>query len=420
MQSFAHAQLDQFLFESFFRGKRNGVFVDVGARDGRRLSNSLFFESSLGWSGLCVEPQAEDFVRLAAQRRCSCEQARVCERPAEAAAVAARDAVPLTDLGSLLQKHALLQVDYCSIDTGGNELAVLEGFDPGRFAVRVFSVHNEMADERVAGLLRGRGYDFVANVGGNWVFRRRDVQPLTRTSVVCAVWHGDPERARLLEGHAANLARQSVTVEPIYVFDGTDEPPSSLPGRKVVVHEALSIYQAWNVALAMVTTPFVMNLNLDDRLAPNAVERLQAALMSEGAALAAGDWRVCYSQQETDAVEDCFPATSLPFVRDWPPPHGTPTRLGTDQRGTLGPATLWRMDAHVGAPRYPWRLADGTVLKVAGDVGWWQVLTRHLQKKVVRLPDIIGNYHSHPASQAEFRGGEPELDLMNSLGISLL
>ncbi|HWG75735.1 MAG TPA: FkbM family methyltransferase [Steroidobacteraceae bacterium] len=420
MQSFAHAHLDQFLFESFFRGKRDGVFVDVGARDGRRQSNSLFFERSLGWHGLCVEPQTGDFSELVSQRRCRCEQARVCERSDAAADVAAVDAAPLRDLGSLLEKHALRQVDYCSIDTGGGEFAVLEGLDPERFAIRVFSVHNDTGDERVAGVLRARGYNFVANVGGNWVFTRRDVRRLARTSVVCAVWHRDEERVRLLEGHAANLARQSASVEPIYVFDGADEPPVWLAGRKVVVHEALSIYQAWNVALAMVTTPFVMNLNLDDRLAPNAVERLEGALLNEGAALAAGDWRVCYSQQETDVVEDCFPAGSLPFVADWPPPHGTRTRLGIDQRGTLGPATLWRMDAHIGAPRYPWRLADGTVLKVAGDVGWWQVLTQHLQKKVVRLPEIIGNYHSHPAGQAEFRGAQPELALMSTVGVSLL
>ncbi|HEX4024346.1 MAG TPA: hypothetical protein VHX52_06525 [Steroidobacteraceae bacterium] len=415
MQSFAHAHLDQFLFENFFRGRRDGVFVDVGARDGRRLSNSLFFERSLGWRGLCVEPRPDDFSQLVAQRRCICEQARVGGRDS-----GTDGTVPVRDLSSLLEQHSLLQIDYCSIDTGGSELAVIEGLDPGRFAIRVLSVHNGQADQRIGGVLADRGYDFVGDLGGNWVFTRRDVRRLARTSVVCAVWHGDPERARLLEGHAANLACQSVPVERVYVFDDADEPPLSVAGRKVVVHEQLSIYQAWNVALALVATPFVMNLNLDDRLAPDAVERLEGALLREGAALAAGDWRVCYSQQETDAVERCFPAERLPFVRDWPPRHGTCTRLGTDLRGTLGPATLWRMDAHIGAPRYPWRLSDGTVLKVAGDVGWWQVVTQHLKKKVARVPEIIGNYHSHPASQAEFRGDQPELTLMNTLGISLL
>ena len=416
MQSFARAHLDQFLFENFFRGQRDGVFVDVGARDGRQQSNSLFFERFLGWQGLCIEPRPENFAQLVAQRRCICEQVRVCGENDHDSDVR----VPVRDLSALLELHSLRAIDYCSIDAQGRELGVLAGLDLDRFTIRLFSVRDARGDQRIRGLLSERGYDLVGNLEDHWIFKRHDVRRLPRTSVLCAVWHGDPDRARLLEGHAANLSRQSTPVEPLYIFDAADQPPASLVGRVAVVHEALSVYQAWNVALALVTTPFVMNLNLDDRLAPDAVERLEGALLKEGAALAAGDWRVCYSQAETDGVESCYPADRLPFVKDWPPPQGARTRLGTDIRGTLGPATLWRMDAHIGAPRYPWRLTDGTVLRVAGDVGWWQVLTQHLRKKVVRVPDVIGNYHSHPANQAEFRGERDELALMRALGINLL
>src|SRR5262245_37251081 len=81
-----------------------------------------------------------------------------------------------------------------------------------------------------------------------------------QTSVICAVWHGDPGRVELLRGHAANLKRQSVAVSPIYVFDNGDAPPDGLAGRTVTVREKLTIYQAWNVALSLVTTPYVMNL----------------------------------------------------------------------------------------------------------------------------------------------------------------
>lgn len=92
-----------------------------------------------------------------------------------------------------------------------------------------------------------------------------------RTSIICAVWHGDPNRWELIRGHAANLASQTVPVEPIYVFDGGDLPPNGLAAHCISVNESLTIYQAWNVALSIVRTPFVMNLNLDDRLAPDAV-----------------------------------------------------------------------------------------------------------------------------------------------------
>jgi hypothetical protein len=385
MQFFSQAGQDQFVFENFFRGRRNGVFVDIGACDGEKFSNSLFFERFMGWRGLRVEP-------------------------------------PAGSLSALLEKHSLLHVDFCSIDIKGVELAILSELDLDRFDIGVFAVTNDSADERIPRLMAGKGYDLVGTLAQTNVFKRRSLKQLARTTVICSVWHGDPERWQLLEVHAANLSRQTVPVEMVYVFDGRDEVPGSIPGHKLVAHENLSIYQAWNVGMSLVETPFVMNLNLDDRLAPDAVGQLEAALLRNGAALAGGDWNICYSQEATDAVEPCYPVDRLPFVPDWPPPSGTRTRLGsgTGERGTFGPATLWRMDAHIGAPRYPWRFSEGSVLKVAGDVAWWSVIAGHLKKTMTRLPLIIGNYHSRPGSQAEFRGPQDEVALIDQLGISLI
>jgi hypothetical protein len=253
------------------------------------------------------------------------------------------------------------------------------------------------------------------------VFKRRDLKPLARTTVFCAVWHQDPKRHELLAGHAENLARQTVPVDCVYVFDGGDKPPPSFAARAVTVREPLSIYQAWNVALSLVATPLAMNLNLDDRLGPDAVELLEREVQRTGAILAGGEWKICYSQAATDRVEHCYPAHRLPVVPDWPPKPGTLTRLGsgTGERGTNGPATIWRMEAHVGAPRYPWRLADGTPIKVAGDLAWWVMLSQNLRLKVARLPMVIGNYHSHPSDQAEFRAGD-ESALFAEPGVALL
>ncbi|MBS0417188.1 MAG: FkbM family methyltransferase [Proteobacteria bacterium] len=404
MKFYSRSGLDQLLFENFFRGKRGGVFVDAGATDGETANNSLFFERFMDWRGLCIEPRSEHFAKLAAVRKCQCEQA------------------PAQQLAALLEKHSLQKVDYCSIDAAGADFKALSELDFERVDISLISIRTRDADGQIAKLLAARGYELFASLEQDLLFKRSDCKRLPRTSVICAVWHGDANRHRLLEGHVENLAKQTVPIEPVYIFDGRDEPPAGLPGRKVVVHENMSIYQAWNVGLAMVGTPFVMNLNLDDRLAPDAVEHLENALIREGAALVGGDWKICYSQAETDAVAPCYPAAELPFAAQWPPPPGTRTRLGsgTGERGTLGPATLWRMDAHVGAPRYPWRFPDGTIVKVIGDMCWWTLVTQLLKKKAVRLADVIGHYHSHPGEQAEFRGPSNETALMNALGLSLL
>jgi hypothetical protein len=245
--------------------------------------------------------------------------------------------------------------------------------------------------------------------------------PAPATTVFCAAWSGDPDRHALLERHYENLCRQSVPVEIVYVFDSGDAPPRDLPVRKISSSEPLTIYEAWNLALASCQTTYVMNLNLDDRLCADAVERLEEQARRDDAALVGGDWRICYSQEDTDRPGLCVPAGTLDFDPRWPPPTGLATRLGsgTGQRGTYGPATLWRLDCHVGMPRYPYRTVQGTKIRSISDSLWWDMVIRLLKRKASRLPWIIGNYHSHPQTQAEFRVAS-EHDLLARETVSLV
>ena len=455
MQFFSQVGQDRFLFENFFYGKRNGVFVDVGAYDGEKFSNSLFFERFLGWRGLCIEPIPSTFAKLKSNRTATCLNTCVADFEGEdifteaecavdermlsgltryfdsrhvqrlhtVAASSAEHKVPVTRLSSLLDSHGLRHIDYCSIDTEGSELQVLSGIDFNKCSISMFTIENNYDNERIPNLMAAKGYDFIMKLEQDYVFKRRDFNRLPQTTVICAVWHGDPNRLELLREHVANLARQTLPLETIYVFDGGDPVPSWLEGKAVSVQQPLTIYQAWNVALSLVQTPLVMNLNLDDRLSPNAVDRMQNALLRENAGAVGGDWKICYSQKETDQTEQCYPADRLPFVAEWPPKSGTVTRLGsgTGQRNTLGPAVLWRMDAHVGAPRYPWRFVDGTPIRTVGDAAWWTILSNHLHKRTMRLPMIVGHYHSHPKDQAEFRPlPHDESQLVRDVGVSLI
>ncbi len=453
MKFFSQIGQDRFLWENFFRGKRGGVFVDIGAYDGEKFSNTLFFERSMGWTGLCVEPLPSAFAKLKQTRKAVCEQVCVADFEGEADFIEADDRagpdekmlsglsgnfdprhlgrlartaqtsrrVPVTKLSALLAKHALTKIDYCSIDVEGAELAVLSDFDPERFRISLFTIENNYDDERIPRLMADKGYDFVGKLEHDYVFKRKDVQRLAHTSVICAVWHKDPMRAELLRGHAENLARQTVPVEQIYVFDGGDAPPDSLKGRTISVAENLSIYQAWNVALSLVATPLIMNLNLDDRLAPDAVETMENEIRKQQAAAIGGDWKICHSQAETDAVEPCYPADRLPLETNWPPRKGETTRLGSSREGsgTYGPVTMWRADVHAKAPRIPWRLNDGSLIQAAGDLAWWLMLSQSLRYRIVRLPLIIGNYHSHPTEQAEFRYAH-EGPLFSDPGVSFI
>eukprot|EP01112_Ceratiomyxa_fruticulosa_P020851 TRINITY_DN721_c0_g1_i1.p1 TRINITY_DN721_c0_g1~~TRINITY_DN721_c0_g1_i1.p1 ORF type:complete len:289 (-),score=52.96 TRINITY_DN721_c0_g1_i1:71-937(-) len=62
--------LEKMIF-NFEEGKAlcgTGVFVDIGANDGKTSSNSKFFEESLGWRGVCVDPNPEVFNELTRNR----------------------------------------------------------------------------------------------------------------------------------------------------------------------------------------------------------------------------------------------------------------------------------------------------------------------------------------------------------------
>ena len=225
-------------------------------------------------------------------------------------------------------------------------------------------------------------------------------------TVITSVWHRQQDKESLLQGHMANLRRQTVPCRAIYVFDAADSPPVWLEGTKITISEPITLYQAWNIALANVMTPFVMNLNVDDRLAPDAVEVMVKALDRDpDTFLVGGDWKVCFSEAETDDVRPVYPIAELPYASEWPPVPGRLRRLGSgDQpQATHGPACMWRLEAHRRMPRYPYRFADGSFIRIIGDAIWWHAIEHLMGKKILRLPLIIGNYRSAPSTQAEFR-----------------
>lgn len=242
-----------------------------------------------------------------------------------------------------------------------------------------------------------------------------------RTTVFCAVWHKDPKRFERLKGHQACLDAQAVPVDRVYVFDGGDQPPEWLKGRIVSFSQPLDLYEAWNVALSVVRTPYVMNLNLDDRLNREAVAVFEQVL-DQGADLVGGDWQICFSQEETDATGPSLESAKVPFRPEWPPRPGRPTRLGsgTGERGTYGPACAWRMALHEVLPRYPWRFKDGSPIRIIGDSVWWRLLSQ--QGKVLkRVPAVLGRYHSHPEDQAEFRNpASSEEEKLGRVGLTFI
>jgi len=76
-QYFSQSGQDWFIDQMLLKGRRDGVFVDIGGYDGVSGSNTLFFEIFRGWTGVLIEPATtaiEDARRI---RRCHCVETAI-------------------------------------------------------------------------------------------------------------------------------------------------------------------------------------------------------------------------------------------------------------------------------------------------------------------------------------------------------
>lgn len=61
----------RFFINELFAGQKKGVFIDVGANDGITFSNTYALEQ-IGWTGICIEPHPDIFLKLRGNRSCEC------------------------------------------------------------------------------------------------------------------------------------------------------------------------------------------------------------------------------------------------------------------------------------------------------------------------------------------------------------
>ena len=81
-----------------FKNKKNGFFIEAGAYDGEKFSNTLLFETNLNWTGILIEPNPKYFEDLLNKNRnayaiktCLSAKAQVTEVTFDAAGNVLRD-----------------------------------------------------------------------------------------------------------------------------------------------------------------------------------------------------------------------------------------------------------------------------------------------------------------------------------------
>ncbi len=187
---------DKDLFKEYFRKKRKGFFIELGAMDGITYSNTKFFEDTLGWTGILIEPVREYYEQLVKNRsKCFNYNCAVGKhntvtfigRSATAGMVHTMAsgfreawygqgsqeewAINCRPLSEIIRETGLNAFDFLSLDVEGGELEVLQSIDWSKTRIRLVLIEldgwNEEKDSACRRLLKEQGFEFRKRIGDN-------------------------------------------------------------------------------------------------------------------------------------------------------------------------------------------------------------------------------------------------------------
>jgi len=199
MKCHSQSGQDRFIDDHVFQGKTGGFFVDIGAHDGISLSNSYLFEQERSWEGICVEPIPERFKECEGNRRSKCIHGCIAREAGVRKFMIAEGSDMLSGLSDSISKEHRARmkrehvnpieievrcytfndvmamsgsghIDFCSIDTEGVELEILESIDFNKYRPTCFTVEDNGRVLAIWMLMKKQGYVLVERLGGDLVF----------------------------------------------------------------------------------------------------------------------------------------------------------------------------------------------------------------------------------------------------------
>lgn len=228
---FIHPQI-----KKLFGDRRGGFFVEAGALDGERLSNTLWLEQELGWIGLLIEPNSVNYKNLLTKHRkawsshtCLSSQPYPKEevfvslsKKVRQESKVIREAYDLHGSSHVLgvtldsrlydnqlrasdKSYSVVQcfplvsyllalnvstVDLLSLDVQGVEKDVLNNFPWSRVVVRVIVVevvHRETYDEAFVEYMKSKNFTLVFFRGEDYIFVRNGDPLLKKVQAVTLV-----------------------------------------------------------------------------------------------------------------------------------------------------------------------------------------------------------------------------------------
>jgi len=195
---------DKLLDQLLFKKKQNGIFVDIGANDGKTISNTYYFEKKLNWTGICFEPLDEAYKKLQTNRSSinihGCAFNKTCtdifysisgygemlsglksqyddrhleriERTiAEHGGEIKKIEVNCYDVNETLKNNNFYKIDFISLDTEGGELNILQAIDFDSFKITAIVVENNYNDDSIKNFMFNKGYILFDKLDSDEIF----------------------------------------------------------------------------------------------------------------------------------------------------------------------------------------------------------------------------------------------------------
>jgi FkbM family methyltransferase len=195
-----YSQYDQDkIVDLYFKKKKNGFFLDLGAHDGISFSNTYFFEKEREWSGICVEPIPDVYEKLC-RSRVKSSNWNVCISQNDSIVTFRRVLgapemlsgilefmipehierinyecsvsngtfediqIESKNISTILEKHGNPSIDFLSIDTEGAEFSIIKTIDFDKVDITFLTVENNHTSVEIRKYLKSKGYKVIRYV----------------------------------------------------------------------------------------------------------------------------------------------------------------------------------------------------------------------------------------------------------------
>jgi FkbM family methyltransferase len=191
---YSQSKEDIYLNTHYFKDKKNGTYVELGAVDGVLYSNTKFFQDTLNWKGILIEPSPSMFSLLKKNRPndlvfneivssyTSELEFKVSEKYPAVSTLAMSQLknwrfgrtksiyIKPTTLTSIIKSTDISYIDLLSLDVEGHEYEVLQSWD---FSVPIYLIlieqleANKDKNKLCREILEKNGYRYVESIAGD-------------------------------------------------------------------------------------------------------------------------------------------------------------------------------------------------------------------------------------------------------------